>query len=163
MGGEKQIPLPMLVRRSGSPPHGRGKESKHVSCSATVGITPAWAGKRDSATVAAALSRDHPRVGGEKILQRDCPPVSGGSPPRRRGKGISYVLVSEELGITPAWAGKSLARELLLIVSRDYPRVGGEKLSQLAMGLVAQGSPPHGQGKVVCNHFAGIGDGITPA
>ena len=45
VGGEKQIPLPMLVRRSGSPPHGRGKAGQRFQHIQSARITPAWARK----------------------------------------------------------------------------------------------------------------------
>ena len=41
--------------------------------------------------------------------------------------------------------------------------MGGEKLSQLAMGLVAQGSPPRGRGKVGKVIDCLVQAGITPA
>ena len=102
-------------------------------------------------------------MGGEKEMTDAQAIFDGGLPPRGRGKAFSVLRRQFRFRITPAWAGKSLARELLLIVSKDYPRVGGEKLSQLAMGLVAQGSPPRGRGKATvpacCLHI----HRITPA
>ena len=69
-------------------------------------------------------------MGGEKET-RGCTIFGGwGSPPHGRGKELQVLNKRKPLWITPAWAGKSLARELLLIVSRDYPRVGGEKAQQ---------------------------------
>ena len=40
--------------------------------------------------------------------------------------------------------------------------MGGEKLSQLAMGLVAQGSPPRERGKVVVSSMVTAPSRITP-
>ncbi len=55
------------------------------------------------------------------------------------------------LWVSPAYAGKSSTRELLLIVSRDHPRVCGEKIvaGMVALGaaLFAKGSPPRMRGK----------------
>ena len=72
---------------------------------------------------------------------------SAGSPPRMRGKGQPLYIVVSESGITPACAGKSLVRELLLIVSRDHPRVCGEKKKDTHAAKEAKGSPPRMRGK----------------
>ena len=49
--------------------------------------------------------------------------------------------------VSPAYAGKSSARELLLIVSRDHPRVCGEKTVMDGGAVGALGSPPRMRGK----------------
>ena len=46
MGGEKGKVSEHFKAKEGSPPHGRGKGSLLESLQKTVGITPAWAGKR---------------------------------------------------------------------------------------------------------------------
>ena len=38
-----------------------------ISFPPTVGITPAWAGKREAIERLKAERKDHPRVGGEKV------------------------------------------------------------------------------------------------
>ena len=87
-------------------------------------------------------------MGGEKRFASASLDAYWGSPPRRRGKGISYVLVSEELGITPAWAGKSTESLQFWIASEDHPRVGGEKVRSRPTCVALKGSPPRGRGKV---------------
>ena len=86
-----------------------------------------------------------------------------GSPPRRRGKGISYVLVSEELGITPAWAGKSARVHGSRSSTRDHPRMGGENLNVAMDANPILGSPPHGRGKGKDDRRNQQCGGITPA
>ena len=71
-----------------------------------------------------------------------------GSPPRMRGKGTQFLSNLRCVGITPACAGKSLVRELLLIVSRDHPRVCGEKPMPHSFVNHSTGSPPRMRGKV---------------
>ena len=69
-------------------------------------ITPAWAGKRRLSDGTKWCGRDHPRVGGEKtLLIKEADSVQG-SPPRGRGKGMTFKQVMDRDGITPAWAGK---------------------------------------------------------
>ena len=52
-----------------------------------------------------------------------------GSPPRRRGKEVRANVATLGRGITPAWAGKSNIDLQYISVTKDHPRVGGEKLS----------------------------------
>ena len=110
VGGEKTIGLTGNAPVQGSPPRGRGKESGRVNIPARFGITPAWAGKRETKTWEIRRRKDHPRVGGEKAL---CPPPwlwLMGSPPRGRGKGLASHVPALVNRITPAWAGKRLKR-----------------------------------------------------
>ena len=85
----------------------RGKVVVHCCVLADLRITPAYAGKSVQQLLHSYNSRDHPRVCGEKtVMPVSSVPVTG-SPPRMRGKGVVNVFVSEKLGITPAYAGKS--------------------------------------------------------
>ena len=147
----------------GSPPRMRGKAVAIFRQLHHGRITPAYAGKRDSIPQQSSLRRDHPRVCGEKPRIFFMSIRSAGSPPRMRGKGQPLYIVVSESGITPACAGKSLVRELLLIVSRDHPRVCGEKQRTLAVQDEPQGSPPRVRGKVWRSPAAPGTQGITPA
>ena len=46
-------------------------------------------------------------MGGEKLSSATVFFISAGSPPRRRGKGLQVGQQVIDVGITPAWAGKS--------------------------------------------------------
>ena len=110
VGGEKDWCAWQLRFILGSPPRGRGKDTLACLFLFRGRITPAWAGKSCASFVYSLLSRDHPRVGGEK----PCPSLMtcrrAGSPPRGRGKVAGGVIIGVLLGITPAWAGKRLKR-----------------------------------------------------
>ena len=114
VGGEKAKITPRLKRCRGSPPRGRGKVVRPDVVAKAAGITPAWAGKSRSGVTRDLISRDHPRVGGEKIFYRFVWTIEWGSPPRGRGKEELLQFVIGHAGITPAWAGKSqlLSRNL---------------------------------------------------
>ena len=66
MGGEKQISFHSLEESAGSPPHGRGKAAAIIFALASMGITPAWAGKSLILSLEKPMLWDHPRMGGEK-------------------------------------------------------------------------------------------------
>ena len=106
---------------------------------------------------------DHPRLCGEKwktcTVYMSCP----GSPPPMRGKAVDLDSYTQHLRITPAYAGKS--HLLLQGFSRagDHPRLCGEKLSRLGMGLGKTGSPPPMRGKAAVGMYRREMWGITPA
>ena len=131
----------------GSPPRMRGKVGLPPPFLSMRRITPAYAGKSPKFRNRLDVYKDHPRVCGEKTY-RDSPTYpAAGSPPRMRGKASGPGVLSSLSGITPAYAGKSPVRELLLIVSRDHPRVCGEKLAGRCPAPAGLGSPPRMRGK----------------
>ena len=67
VGGEKWKREPGASRERGSPPRGRGKAVASNVALTHTGITPAWAGKRQSYQCFQPPFGDHPRVGGEKF------------------------------------------------------------------------------------------------
>ena len=64
--GEKTHLLVKPVQCLGSPPRMRGKDWKALSQRQKMGITPAYAGKREQAGRRSCFPADHPRVCGEK-------------------------------------------------------------------------------------------------
>ena len=102
-------------------------------------------------------------MGGEKHLSGTTDNRPQGSPPRGRGKVALYVHMCLDMGITPAWAGKSFYQNGGRAGRWDHPRVGGEKKLGTFHLSLSSGSPPRGRGKVcdiaVFTFFAGI----TPA
>ena len=112
----------------------RGKGVHGVLQELCCGITPAYAGKSLFSGLYIRINGDHPRVCGEKLLDRywigtglsdtkDHPRVCGektvldlsrlveqGSPPRMRGKAQKTEKLAGKCRITPAYAGKRLKR-----------------------------------------------------
>ena len=107
VGGEKGWSCPHRWPATGSPPRGRGKGGPQGPGLGPHRITPAWAGKSLGFRWCCYVCWDHPRVGGEKFLGPLDVLPHGGSPPRGRGKGGAGALILGQIGITPAWAGKS--------------------------------------------------------
>ena len=149
MCGEKELAQYVPVQYVGSPPHVRGKVPSICENLERMGITPACAGKsRIRAGRGAAFGdhpppayagkskirrkgrwqhRDHPRVCGEKTQIGQVVHPDWGSPPRMRGKEVGVSGDGLQLGITPAYAGKSPTAKQRGILRRDHPRVCGEK------------------------------------
>ena len=88
--GEKFAAQPLPPGAGGSPPRMRGKGQVPVLAVSGGGITPAYAGKRDFIRITPDNFEDHPRVCGEKDVERKLLGLSLGSPPRMRGKGSGW-------------------------------------------------------------------------
>ena len=125
----------------------RGKVFDRRERSVQLGITPAYAGKRDIPPPGSTAPGDHPRVCGEKSVMTCFCCFLPGSPPRVRGKVRLHGSAVHKLGITPACAGKSSAARRARQPSRDHPRVCGEKTEYRALVTAHQGSPPRVRGK----------------
>ena len=112
---------------AGSPPPMRGKGSVPCFPALLYGITPAYAGKSWARTRAFPSCWDHPRLCGEKSagIAYSCRAV--GSPPPMRGKGVVVPAQIHDVGITPAYVGKSTAAVRPPRRRRDHPRLCGEK------------------------------------
>ena len=93
------------------------------------GITPAYAGKSLTAVLLIHGGRDHPRLCGEKACMCAIGGVTAGSPPPMRGKAWVRGTSNNRKGITPAYAGKSRGRSRFRLLSKDHPRLCGEKAS----------------------------------
>ena len=93
------------------------------------------------------MSRDHPRVCGEKGFRTFYHSPPAGSPPRVRGKAKCETDGKTVDGITPACAGKSKVLSCFQISDKDHPRVCGEKSGQKILQHGLGGSPPRVRGK----------------
>ena len=89
------------------------------------------------------ITKDHPRLCGEKIDQT----YSG----------------TEQVEITPAYAGKRSPVGMLPVLPEDHPRLCGEKKSSWHAAGSTRGSPPPMRGKVHRVRRRSKYAGITPA
>ena len=146
--GEKTKPVPAGGILMGSPPRVRGKGPAGQILVVSVGITPAYAGKRRSDWIIRSTYWDHPRVCGEKFWALVRAVMALGSPPRVRGKGYDVVGRLGGVRITPACAGKRPKSRKNGPNTWDHPRVCGEKLVEAGRISQEEGSPPRVRGKV---------------
>ena len=127
------------------------------------GITPAYAGKSYEKRLFLSGSWDHPRVCGEKICEGLGCRGALGSPPRMRGKVEIHCCRVFDVGITPAYAGKSHRILRRGHADKDHPRVCGEKRRPTIWTRPAAGSPPRMRGKGGKLPCRVCTQGITPA
>ena len=161
--GEKILSDSSEQAEGGSPPRMRGKGRPRRDKNGQRGITPAYAGKRSGLPKRSMTVRDHPRVCGEKAVQKDDELGPAGSPPRMRGKVWRRTVRTVGTRITPAYAGKRASCRTRRPNGRDHPRVCGEKVTVSSSPLGALGSPPRMRGKAVGPVPLVVRTGITPA
>ena len=121
----------------------RGKRAIIAQCILYSGITPADAGKTNSAKSCRRSLQDHPRGCGENSTPNLPGTATSGSPPRMRGKRQPYVHC--------------------LSSSRDHPRGCGENSEVKRMNVFNLGSPPRMRGKRKTARAHSGRFGITPA
>ena len=102
-------------------------------------------------------------MGGEKQMEQGAGRLWVGSPPRGRGKVSKGIKPSDERGITPAWAGKSMTAPGRSSRTGDHPRVGGEKNNHIIDNQYGKGSPPRRRGKGGKSFTGNMFTRITPA
>ena len=141
----------------------RGKDFRCLGKRIRSRITPAYAGKSSKIFLHRRVQRDHPRVCGEKPVNKSSCSFRQGSPPRMRGKVRGALMALPSRGITPAHAGKRGSGSLPRSCRRDHPRVCGEKISQTRRNLPLGGSPPRVRGKACRCPPLDTNQRITPA
>ena len=161
--GEKAWNWTFTRVATGSPPPMRGKVQYTPNQNICQGITPAYAGKSKSGEMLVSHSGDHPRLCGEKFLRNIPCTFCTGSPPPMRGKVCRKTERRKKQRITPAYAGKRLLMSNAPFLSRDHPRLCGEKLSSRNFERLFIGSPPPMRGKVRAPLLDSPSSRITPA
>ena len=141
----------------------RGKATLFLFFGVHRRITPAYAGKSFAKQKKSCNGWDHPRLCGEK-----CGIIHGrshfvGSPPPMRGKGLGNPFSHRQVGITPAYAGKSSSFFAISSACWDHPRLCGEKPQTAVLFLRRSGSPPPMRGKAVSSLVSSTLSRITPA
>ncbi len=76
-----------------------------------------------------------------------------GSPPPMRGKDLENLSSPRSIGITPAYAGKSVRLTAAHSAHQDHPRLCGEKDKILDFLPGDPGSPPPMRGKAEFYRF----------
>ena len=147
----------------GSSPLTRGKGAGTRHGSQNGRIIPAYAGKRAQGQDMCSSNRDHPRLRGEKAKSSVLAQLPRGSSPLTRGKVSLCASPRHLLRIIPAYAGKRTNVDRVLQVTRDHPRLRGEKLKSQPPLMVGAGSSPLTRGKGISKIFVPEPLRIIPA
>ena len=107
VGGENPPSSKRPTGNWGSSPRGRGKPWPAYGDAITQRLIPAWAGKTCCVHPTASAAAAHPRVGGENTAPTRTKRERGGSSPRGRGKLLLLFRLDLQVGLIPAWAGKT--------------------------------------------------------
>ena len=99
------------------------------------GITPAYAGRTSICKCSGLLYRDHPRLCGKDSIQFIIILFSPGSPPLMREGHMDTVKLTDEGGITPAYAGRTKLSGLHVPAEWDHPRLCGKDASKLSKDI----------------------------
>ncbi|SBM43983.1 Hypothetical protein PFR_JS2_1824 [Propionibacterium freudenreichii] len=148
---------------AGSPPRMRGELRQIGDLHHGIRITPAYAGRTSDARSLHSDPGDHPRVCGENWCSLFRLSRESGSPPRMRGELFSALLLLPPERITPAYAGRTIAKSALLWAGPDHPRVCGENSFTAEDAMEQGGSPPRMRGEPQRSGRRVGGNRITPA
>ena len=127
----------------GSPPHVRERLPIAHLFFPLLRITPACAGKTDFGFINLTTNRDHPRMCGKDVSPYRELQTNPGSPPHVRERRVQVGKAADDVGITPACAGKTRPVRLAELCMRDHPRMCGKDRVGLAVHVPEVGSPPH--------------------
>ncbi len=150
-------------RPVGSPPRGRGAQSRVRRPNSTRRFTPAWAGSTTAPRPSPRSLTVHPRVGGEHEGRLRASSWCFGSPPRGRGAPTKSVFTCMPGRFTPAWAGSTRSSRRRSTPGSVHPRVGGEHGNGVSTGDDIHGSPPRGRGALQATHRGFERVRFTPA
>ena len=161
--GEHSIRPAKLTGDLGSSPRMRGTLLGFLVGQEHCGIIPAYAGNTVGSGRWPDRCWDHPRVCGEHP-PTVCQGVSGlGSSPRMRGTPEENVVVLNNGGIIPAYAGNTLSIFPSNAFKRDHPRVCGEHEVVTNYADAAKGSSPRMRGTQKHPRGTVGAEGIIPA
>ena len=80
-----------------------------------------------------------------------------------RERQILDEAALDALGITPAYAGKTINTMLGLVNNKDHPRVCGKDKMNCVFCPSFAGSPPRMRERLTSSLAEAVGTGITPA
>ena len=125
--GDKQMPFPMLVRRSGSSPRVWGQDRKHHLHPSNRRIIPTRVGTSHHDRPALFPPRDHPHACGDKTLKQTLRLSATGSSPRVWGQVQNILQTLSLLWIIPTRVGTSILSDKSTVYPQDHPHACGDK------------------------------------
>ncbi len=110
------------------------------------GSSPRARGTRNTTRLCPPANAVHPRVRGERWINRDEETIAGGSSPRARGTPIHRGDHRAECRFIPACAGNAWANGLQPRLITVHPRVRGERILIERRYYGPRGSSPRARG-----------------
>ena len=126
-------------------------------------ITPTYAGTTVPNRSFRDLRRDHPRLRGNYSPTCLFASSDAGSPPLTRELLILRCDCSVPFRITPAYAGTTLNLSLLIMDTKDHPRLRGNYFKSITVDNGHEGSPPLTRELHIVKSINVDSIGITPA
>ena len=131
----------------GSSPLTRGKLLNSGFFAYWRGLIPAHAGKTTASSKELKSCGAHPRSRGENNVGVAGSCQATGSSPLTRGKRVQPYFEAVEVGLIPAHAGKTSARNCCHPRTGAHPRSRGENAASSAVSPAIGGSSPLTRGK----------------
>ncbi len=163
MRGDDAGLMKALARYAGGPPRARGRLLRGLQPALDGGRTPACAGTTCRPAAGSSCRPEDPRVRGDDVRAAAPRGVSGGGPPRARGRHHPVSAPAGEAGRTPACAGTTPASPTAPTSGPEDPRVRGDDGRVCAGAAAAIGGPPRARGRPVQSQEVGQGRWRTPA
>ena len=151
------------IKKAGSSPRVRGKQSSRLQRESRVGLIPACAGKTPGFIWMSSICWAHPRVCGENGVGNCWVWCRAGSSPRVRGKLVDFPSVSGWVRLIPACAGKTTPAARTHGKRGAHPRVCGENRELFSTVELFAGSSPRVRGKPPSVSLPVLPAGLLPA
>ena len=139
----------LLLTGMETPPLTRGRLEISLGGSASVGNTPAYAGKTDRILKKYSATGKHPRLRGEDAPKPSPNGPLEETPPLTRGRRDYGVKKAAAEGNTPAYAGKTTLEKPHLKRFEKHPRLRGEDSPRKYTGEVRPETPPLTRGRLL--------------
>ena len=107
---------------------------------------PAYAGNAVRASVCAVLMAVHPRIRGERAINRAVVKTLRGSSPHTRGTHSCSGKLARCSRFIPAYAGNACLISVMGACTSVHPRIRGERTPMRQPTPSAAGSSPHTRG-----------------
>ncbi len=146
MRGERPVTRYDPASARGSSPHARGTLRAAPANAGVLRIIPACAGNAKAHHESRPSRPDHPRMRGERPMERTVWRIDSGSSPHARGTHPADVPEALSNRIIPACAGNAGILTRQNGRCTDHPRMRGERVEEAAKAKSLGGSSPHARG-----------------
>ena len=152
-----------IARPFGSSPHARGTLRGGDRMRGHTRFIPACAGNAPPPSARNGSASVHPRMRGERLIQRRARTSSHGSSPHARGTPCYETLDIWRQRFIPACAGNATIVDLNRRGISVHPRMRGERHQRVSVFVLDTGSSPHARGTHWCDEQSPATGRFIPA